>query len=271
MMTRRETIFIVTLALAGTLFKGAGWILYGSKTLMVDTLTCIANLLALTGVLYYQPYTTKPPDQRHMYGHHRLSLTGLYITIITYSAIAGFSAAELLSTQNHGLEPGALPAAVAGTLAYTPIVAYSLRKGGMIGVYGLFTTSELLEGLTAITAVALGLEVDPRIDLLGGAAILAFILYEIIDASRDYLRSTSDTAPPTPILDKLQQDITRLGVNVKSLRVRCITPGVYQGDIVITLPPSLGLVKAHELTEKIEQTARKHGVELVVHVEPSEE
>jgi cation diffusion facilitator family transporter len=263
-------ILVAILAVTGTIAKSLGWIIYGSITLMVDTLTCVANLVALAAALYYSKYVEKEPDERHPYGHLRLSLAGSFIVILTYSYIAGVSTMELIHyNSSHGLMAGALYSAIAGLIFYSPL-PYILRKmEDPLQVYGLFTISEILESIIAIAMVSLSLTSSPIFDYIGGLIILGFIVYEIWGNARRYIRLTSDTAPGSYLVEAITREIEDgLRVKVTSLRIREVYPGKYQGDIIVKVPDKCPLIEAHKLSDKIEEIGRKYKTQLIVHVEP---
>ncbi len=271
--SRGKLWLVALLAVLGTLAKGSGWLVYGSITLMVDTLTCIANLAALGGALYFSRYTSKAPDERHPYGHLRLSLAGSYIVILTYSFIAGASTVELIhSTAHKGPMEGAFYSALAGLLFYLPLPFLLKGEDDPLQVYGLFSISEILESLVAITMIGLSLESSPIYDYIGGLIILGFIFYEIIENSSKYIHLTADTSPHPGILRRITGEVeSSLGVKVSSLRIREIYPGQFQGDIVVKVPPKYTVVEAHDIADTIERIGRKYNTQLTVHVEPGGE
>ncbi|MCE4614107.1 MAG: cation transporter [Desulfurococcales archaeon] len=261
---------VAVLAVLGTVAKSVGWILYGSITLMVDAFTCTANLVALGAAIYYSQYTSKGPDEKHPYGHLRLSLAGSFIVILTYSFIAGVSTMELIHHRpGQGLMRGALYSAVAGLIFYSPL-PYILRKmEDPLQVYGLFTISEILESLVAIAMISLSLASSPIFDYIGGLIILGFIFYEILENAGKYIRLTSDTAPSSRLIESIIKEIEdALKVEVASLRIREVYPGRYQGDIVVRVPEKYSIVEAHDLADKIEEIGCKYYSQLTVHVEP---
>ena len=271
--SRGKLWVVATLAVLGTIAKATGWLVYGSITLMVDTLTCIANLAALGGALYFSRYTSKAPDERHPYGHLRLSLAGSYIVILTYSFIAGVSTVELIhSTAHRGPMEGAFYSALAGLLLYTPLPFLLKGEDDPLQVYGLFSISEILESLVAITMIGLSLESSPIYDYIGGLIILGFIFYEIIENSSKYIRLTSDTSPHPEILKGITGEVeSSLGVRVSSIRVREVYPGRFQGDIVVKVPSKYTVVEAHNIADRVECIGRKYNTQLTVHVEPGGE
>jgi len=267
---KTKLLIVAILAIMGTVAKSLGWILYGSITLMVDTLTCIANLVALGAALYYSRFTSKAPDEKHPYGHWRLSLAGSFIVILTYSFIAGVSTMELIHhSSSHGLMTGALYSAIAGLIFYSPLPFILKKMEDPLQVYGLFTITEILESLIAITMIALSLESSPLFDYIGGLIILGFIFYEIWDNADKYIRLTSDTAPGSPLIQAIIKEIENgLKVKVASLRIREVYPGRYQGDVVIRVPEKYSVVEAHSLANRIEEIGCKYNAQLTVHVEP---
>jgi len=267
-----RTLLVILLAILGTTAKGAGWILYGSKTLMVDTFTCIANLAALLAAVYYSRFINKEPDKGHPYGHLRLGLAGNYFVLLSYSFIAGLSLASLV-LEGPGEPPGggAFYSALAGLGFYAPIPLILRGDRSPLGVYGIFTISELLESIIVITVVALSLEASPVFDYIGGYIVLLFVLYELYENSASYITLTTDKAPPPRIVEGIRQAIQgQLGLSVKSLRLRTVYPGVYQGDVVVAVPVNYSIVDAHKIADEVERLGKMLNTDLVVHIEPEE-
>jgi divalent metal cation (Fe/Co/Zn/Cd) transporter len=264
---------VTVLAVFGTVAKASGWLVYGSITLMVDTLTCIANLVALGGALYFSRFSSKAPDERHPYGHLRLSLAGSYIVILTYSFIAGLSTMELIHVHVHSApREGALYSALAGLLFYSPLPFLLKDREDPLQIYGLFSISEILESLVAISMIGLSIGASPIYDYIGGIIILGFIFYEIIENSAKYIKLTADTSPHPEILNRITGEIeSALGVRVSSIKVREIYPGRFQGDIVVKVPPNYTIVEAHNIADQVEGIGRKYNTLLTVHVEPGGE
>ena len=261
---------VVAAAVSGALLKTLGGLLSGSVALLVDGLTCIGNLAALAGSLAFERYRWVPPDADHHYGHHRLALGGTIVVLVVYSFIAGFSLHEVLVHVGDSVSPRAPLYAAAGMALYIPAIVLAGRIGGPLRAYAAFTWSEVLEGAVSLAASAGGALVSYVVDRVGAAAILAFIVYEIIDTSRDLVVKMSDVAPEG-LGEVIRREVeSRLGVKVEQVRVRVVDDGVAYGDMVVKVPSTLTVRQAHAIATLAERLALNHGVRMVVHVEPDE-
>ena len=271
MESRRAVVAaVVAAAVSGALVKIIGGILSGSVALLVDGLTCVGNLAALAGSLAFERYRWVPPDADHHYGHYRLALGGTIVVLVVYSFIAGFSLHEIVAHAEGSVGLHAPLYAVAGMALYIPAIVLAGRIGGPLRAYAAFTWSEVLEGAVSLAASAGGALVSYIIDRVGAAVILAFILYEIIDTSRDLIIKMSDVAPEG-LGDVIRREVeSRLGVRVDQVRVRVVDDGVAYGDMVIRVPSTLTVRQAHAIATLAERLALNHGVRMVVHIEPDE-
>ncbi|RLG84894.1 MAG: cation transporter [Thermoprotei archaeon] len=274
MVAAPRIVLVLLLAAGGALAKVLGGFLYGSRALMVDALTSIANMLALLGTVYYYRQSLMPPDEDHHYGHHRLSLGGVFVTLMTYSFVAGLAVAELLFTRSYSVDVKAPLAAAVGLALYSGAILVARRAGPQFSPYSVFTVSELIEGATVIAASFGGALYSYVIDLAGAYLVTAYIFYELYDVSQDFMRKMSDVAPPPGFVQQVVRDIESVtpGVKVKKIRLRCVTPGRYQGDVVIGMDPSKSVVEAHVVAQRIERVVRhRYGLDLVIHIEPLEQ
>jgi len=265
-----KLVLVVLLALGGALAKILGGVLYGSRALMVDALTSVANLLALGGTIYYYRKSLVPPDEDHHYGHYKLSLGGAFVTLITYSFVAGLAVAEILFAGEYSVDVRAPAAAAVGMLFYGGAIVVARSAGSFFAPYSVFTASELIEGATVLGASLGGALLSYAIDLAGACVITLYLFYELYDVSRDFMERVGDVAPPTSIVRKVVSEVEKIpGVKVKRLRLRYVAAGRYQGDIVVGVDPKKSVGEAHAISNKIEEVlSKRFGIDVVVHIEP---
>ncbi len=253
----------------GGLVKIVGGVLYGSRALFVDALTCIANFVSIVATIYYYHKSLLPPDLDHHYGHHRLGFGGAFTTIMAYSFVAGLAVWELLSLEPYSVSPLAPVYAFLGLVFYTIAIVLSRRAGEYFAPYAVFTVSELIESVTVIIASFLGSIYYYLIDYIGAFIIVGYLFYELYDIARDFIRVMSDIAPEPGLIKNIRREVEKMGPRVINIRLRMLRKNYYQGDIVIRVDPSMSVEEAHRIADEIERILReKYNVEVVVHIEP---
>ncbi len=253
----------------GGLVKILGGVLYGSRALLVDALTSIANFVSIIATIYYYHKSLLPPDLDHHYGHHRLGFGGAFTTIIAYSFVAGLSVWELLSIEPYRVSLLAPVYAFIGLVFYAIAIVLAKRAGEYFAPYAVFTVSELIESVTVIIASLLGSVYYYLIDYIGAFVIVGYLFYELYDIARDFIKVMSDIAPEPGLVKNIRREIESMGPKVISVRLRMLRKNYYQGDIIIHVDPSMSVREAHRIADEIERVLReKYNVEVVVHIEP---
>lgn len=224
---------IIVTGFAGGVLKIAGGLLYGSNTLFVDALTSIANMISLLIVLWFRRITSIPPDSDHHFGHERFEYVGILPIIIAYGFVAGIGVARLYYVREYTVGIGSFYLALAATLLYSIAVVYSRKTSPSLRAYGVFTASELLEGIVGIIASLGGALYSYLIDYGGAVLLTSYIFYEIYEEGVRLVALMADVAPPLSVYEEVLKIAGSKGFTVKSLRLRTIVPGRYHGDMVI--------------------------------------
>lgn len=262
---------LLAFAVAGSLVKIVGGLIYGSRALLIDAFTSIANLVALGGTVYYYKVSVRPPDKDHHFGHLRLGYGGTLVTLTVYAFVGGLAVSRLLSFEAYSVEVEAPIAAVVGFGLYLVTVVLAGRMGGFFRAYAGFTGSELLEGTVVIASSLAGALYSYLVDYVGAVIITLYLFRELYENTRRVISELSDVAPSPHLLEEIREMIEREGFTVKRIRIRHVYGGTYQGDVVIASDPHRRVVEVHEAIDKIQdEIFRRHGVEIVIHVEPTE-
>lgn len=260
----------MALALAGLggLFKLYG-ALQGSRALLVDGLSSIANLAAGVLALASTLEALQPPDEDHPYGHRRLEYRGIIYMVALYSGVAGYSLASLVySASGYTVGGGAWLPAAAGTVFYAASIALA-RGAGLAGrVYARLTGSEVLEGIVGVGASLAGSRIGYLYDLAGAALLLSYLVAETSLEARRLAYLASDYAPRS-IVEEARRLLEERGLRVERLRVRTIVPGEYHGDAVVSAD-GMPIEAADILVdEAVYEAKRRLNLDLVVHLEAS--
>lgn len=243
-------------ALAAT-FKIVGGIVYGSKSLLVDALTSIANLVALAATITYFMRSLRPPDEDHHYGHRRLTYGGTILTLMSYSFVAGVAVTELMSPRPYSVSINAPILAVLGFVTYSAVIALSRRWGKAFLPYSVFTVSELIESGVVIASSVAGALYSYIIDYAGAWILAAYIFYELASITRDVIKIVSDTAPPQPTIERIARTLRKLGLEPVRIRLRMVDDATLHGDIVVRVPSSMRVDEVNDLIAEAERVIKE--------------
>ncbi len=232
---------LVVLALIGGFIKIIGGLLYGSRSLLIDALTCFANIVALIFTLYYYRLSIMPPDIDHPFGHYRLGVGGRIGIMVSYSFVAGIAVSELLTSTHYTVSLYSVYFAVLGFIVYLGVIYIARLIGGIFKTYGAFTISELIESVIVIFAALGGAMVNYIIDYIGAIFLTSFIFYEIKETFSESIAIISDVAPPDDLIKKISEIVSKYGLKIIHLRIRVVEPGKYHGDIKISIPQNISI------------------------------
>ncbi|MEM4848356.1 MAG: cation transporter dimerization domain-containing protein [Ignisphaera sp.] len=266
----KTILVLITLSIVGGILKVYGSIVGGSKSVFVDAMTSIANTLAIILILKFFRAGMEPPDTDHHYGHHRLALGGPISMLMLYSFVAGIIILDIVSSIGKSYEvsyKSPLYASIA-MIPYGLSVAIAKRSHSIVSSYGGFTVIELIESLVSIASSLGGIMVNYVIDFVGAIALMAYLLFELTENFREIVEAVSDVAPKE-VINKIQEIAKNHEVEISRVRVRRIIEKIYHGDVIVEVNPSIPLEKAHEIADSIEKELKKQGMDVIVHVEPS--
>lgn len=256
----------LTLILVGGSVKIAGYLLFTSKAVLLDAITCVAAALGGFIVLLATRASLEPPDLDHPYGHERIAYGGSIGVLVVYALAAGLSIPLLGAPEPYNVDWRASITALIGTAFYALaiLVARLDPVGG--SALGVFTVSEVLEGLISIGASYAGATLSYIIDYTGGLVILAYLLVSIVREVRRTVRELSDVVEKS-LVDDVRRVFEERRFKVKSLRVRMVVPGKYHGDAVVEAPCDMPLEVANILVDEITDSLARSRVDLTVHID----
>ena len=262
----RLTVLAAAIASVANL---AGGIIFSSRLLILNGLTCVANLVTAIAGLWFYRETLKPPDADHPLGHAGYSFSSAVFTLVVYAFIMGLGVDEVANPTPYRVA-GYAWTVPAGVLAlYTLSVLVARRVGRGLEVYANLTTSEIAESVIALALTPLAHEYSYMIDRAGAASLLAYLAYQVAVNTRDVLRKLSLPSPPPEVVEGLKRDFELMGVKVKDLRLRTIAGSQVSGYAVISVPSEESVEEAHAIADRLERVAKsKYNVDLVVHIEP---
>ncbi len=261
------TIYVIVAlsAMAGAV-KVVGGIVFGSKSLLVDALTSIANVLAIIATVVYYRKSMIPPDRDHHFGHYRLAFGGTIVTLMAYSFVAGIALLELLEFQPYEVGVGAPILATLGFVIYSAVIVLARRVGQTFAAYSLLTISELIESGVVIASSLAGTLYSYVIDYAGAVVLTAYIFFELTDISRDVILRLSDIAPSPDIENSIKEIFNKHGLNLVKLRLRYLDYRRLHGDAVVKIEDTHA--KLFEFRKRVDEIKRevleKYNVDLSV-------
>jgi divalent metal cation (Fe/Co/Zn/Cd) transporter len=262
----------IALSAAVAAAKIYGGLEYGSLAVLVDGLTCLANLVAGLFVLQMLWFAEKPPDIDHPYGHRRFQYTGILATILIYSFVAGYALSLPLERAEveYTVRPESALYALLGGVFYGGTIVVARRAGIAGRSYAGFTASEMLESMLSVVAALGGAFVSSIIDVAGGIIIVSYVVVEILSWARQLHIVITDWASPQ-VVTEIKRIFEERGLKVESVRLRLKEHGRYIGEVIIVRPDNIPYDVTELLAEEAAMTANQlYNAELTVRVLPRE-
>jgi len=265
----RPVLLLLGLLLSGlgATVKLYGGLRYESRAVLVDGITCIANLAAGAIVLWGVTQSRRPPDLDHPYGHERLVYTGILFLVLAYAFSAGLATGVLFYSGSHyRVRAESAVYALLGSTIYAVSVLVSRYSGSGGESYAFFTFSEVLEGIVSAGAALGGAEISSLIDYIGAIGITLYIFYEIAEETGTLVKLLSDAAEPA-LVRRVKRELENLGFKVEWVRLRPSVPGRYIGDALVKaqgIPPDIADLLIDELAENLK---KEENIELTVHID----
>jgi len=258
-------------------------VLGNSTSVVADGIESAGDVVASTVVLFGLVVASKPPDDRHPYGHGRFeTLTGLAVGVILAAAGVTICFRSLA-----GLDE-VRPAPAVYTI--WPLIASVLFKGTLSPVkfhYGKKVRSsalvadawndlvDVLSGCAALVGVGLAVYDPSRFlaaDHYGGFAVGLIVIFLGLRVIRDTSMQLMDTMPDEAML----RDIRRVALGVPGVLgvEKCFARNTglkHHVDLHLEVDPSMTVRASHDIA----MTVRDHIVadldwvaDVLVHVEP---
>ncbi len=267
-VTKRH-IYIMSIALVlsiiGAAFKLYGGIVYQSKAVIVDGITCIANIVAGAVIIASMIKSRMPPDIDHPYGHQRIVYIGILVLLLSYAFSAGLSVGVLLQSQRYEVQAESAVYALLGAGVYAISVFVSSKASTSGESYAFFTFSEVLEGIVSAGAAYAGAELSYLIDYAGAVLITGYIFVELYNESKKLNIVITDRVRPQ-VFDEIYRLLEERGFKIKRLRLRPLSSNNYVGDAIVEAPGVPADV-SDLLAEEAIYYAKRLGVDLTIHID----
>ncbi len=262
--------------------KSAAYWLTGSVALLSDALESIINV-AVAGAAYIAlRVSSRPPDARHPFGHHKAEYFSAVLegALIVLAAIAIFREAA-----THFLAPAEIAAPGLG-------IAVSAVSSGVNAVWGWHLVKigkreispalkadgqHVLADAVSSTGVIIGLTAAVltgwlQLDAIVAAGVGVYILLSGWRLIRDSVGGLMDEAADAATLAIIRASIANEAqgaLEAHDLQTRHAGPVTFiQFHLVV--PASMTVAEAHDICDRIENALRENvsGARIAIHVEP---
>jgi cation diffusion facilitator family transporter len=280
-LTRRVTLYSVSVASILLAIKIAAWWVSGSVSLLASLADSALDLMAALGTFFAVRYAQAPPDQEHRFGHGKAEA---FASLLQAGLV--FASAALIGREGIAdlFEPHPLKAtgwAIAAMLVSVVLTALLvtaqtrvLRQASSVAVSGdrAHYIADLGSNVLALAGIgasaALGYN---SLDALGGLAVAALLLWGAISVFREASsqlmdRELSDEARAR-IVALLTQD-PKL-TDVHQLRTRASGPYIHM-QMHVDLDPELTLDAAHQVLVAAEKRVLEAfpQADIIIHADP---
>jgi len=264
-----DLILVIIFSAVGGIFKVLGGVVFESKSVFVDAMTSIANLVAAVLVATYTRKSFAPADADHPYGHDRYKYSSMAATLIIYAFVLGLLTADIYGSAGRPYRVSLYASLMAalGMVFYAGAIAISKRGGSAGQLYAEYTAGELIEGATTILSSLGGALLNYIIDFIGAVFLISYFAFTTVKSSIELIELIADRIEPSK-LNFIKQFFESRGLKLERLRVRKYTDELIYGDAVVCLPATMSLDEVHRVVDKVEEDLKKMHIDIVVHVEP---
>lgn len=254
-----------------------------STAVVSDGLESAGDLLASGLVFFGLLIASKPPDEKHPYGHGRLeSLSALAVgmMLVATGALISFRSLERAGEGQHAPAAYAIWPLIASIAIKGALSVIKRHYGRKIGSAALVADAwndgvDILSGVTALAAVALTLS-DPvqlaAADHLGGAAVGVIVIIVGVRVVRETALQLMDTMPDPDSLDRIRRVAASvpgaLGVEKCFARKTGLK---WHVDLHLEVDPEMSVYESHEIATRVREKIRQQidwVADVLVHVEP---
>ncbi len=262
-----------------------GFLLFDSKTLLLDSLATLADVISSLVLVFSVKLAERPPDQEHPFGHGRYEpIAGLQLGL--FLAIAGIGlffqqAQALWKVQGpQAVSPYVWLFALASVLllefSYHKMlkVAKAQKSPALLAEALHFRTDSInsLLALVALGACALFPQVSGILDRVGAVLIACCMTVIGLYAAKKNLNQLLDRIPEDELFIKVQNAALSVeGVlGTEKIRIQHYGPDAHV-DIDVEVDPTLTVDLAHKISQHVRrsiQQAWPQVQDVTVHIEP---
>jgi cation diffusion facilitator family transporter len=280
-LTRRVTLYSVTVAAALVAMKLAAWLASASVAMLASMADSGLDLVASLTTFYAVRFAAQPPDAEHRFGHGKAegfaSLVQAGLVFASAALIGREAVGDLV--RPHPIAQGSWATAVmAASIVLTALLIGAqnrvLKQTSSVAVSGdrahyatdLASNAIALAGIGISSWLGLG-----WLDAAAALVIAAILLWGAIGVFREASGQLMDHELPDEvrarIVDLMTQD--RRLTDVHQLRTRASGPYVHI-QMHVDLDPELTLEVAHEVIVQAEKRVLEEfpSADIIIHADP---
>jgi cation diffusion facilitator family transporter len=280
-LTRRVTLYSVTVAAVLVAIKIAAWLASGSVALLASTADSGLDLLASLTTFFAVRFAVSPPDAEHRFGHGKAegfaALVQAGLVFASAALIAQQAIVDLMRPK--AIQDGGWALLVMGVsvvLTGLLIIAQGrvLKRTSSVAVSGdrAHYAADLASNFVALAGIAAAAWLgNGRLDAVAALAIAGVLLWGAVGVFREASGQLMDHELPdevrAQIVDLMTED-TRL-TDVHQLRTRASGPFVHI-QMHVDLDPALTLEAAHQVIVAAENRvlAAFPQADIIIHADP---
>lgn len=280
-LTRRVTLYSVTVAAVLVSIKIAAWLASGSVALLASTADSGLDLLASLTTFFAVRFAVTPPDAEHRFGHGKAegfaSLVQAGLVFASAALIAREAIGDLMAPkpiQDGGWAMAVMGVSVVLTTLLIAAQGRVLKQTSSVAVSGdrahyaadLASNVIALAGIGATAWLGIG-----RLDAVAALAIAALLLWGAVGVFREASGQLMDHELPDEVRARIVALMTedRRLTDVHQLRTRASGPYVHI-QMHVDLDPELTLEAAHQVIVAAENRVLGAfpSADIIIHADP---
>ncbi len=267
-------VFIVTMKLIATILSGSLAVLSELFHSSTDLIAALATLISLN-------YSSKPPDDKHHYGHDKIeSFSALFqvLILILMCVYILYEAVDRIihPTQNIDIDVFTFSVIIIAILldlwrSRVLKKAAIKTKSQALEADSLHFSSDILSSVLVLAGMFL-YRINPVFDPIAAIAVSIIIIITTFNLSKKAFDTLLDKTPKG-LSEEIRNEILNIpGIeSVKSLRIRSTGAKIFI-DMVINIARTKLFSESHGILNAVERKIREiaPGADIVIHPEPVE-
>ena len=261
--------------------KMIGGLSVGSTALIADSVHSAADLASDVMVIIGVWLGTKPADDEHPYGHGKFeTLATIIISVMLLAASVGIitnAVRELIAGITRPVAWPILIIAGASVLIKELLYHYTVRLGRRLHLTSMIANawhhrSDALSSLAVLGGAIIGLLGWGHGDQVGALVVGAMISLVGVRFIYSSLGELLEARADSSIREQIQCVLDGFSEihDAHDIRTRRVGRAIHL-DLHVLVAPDLSLLKAHEISERLEQALQRsiqNTLDVLVHVEP---
>jgi len=271
-----------------TVLKFIAGIIGHSPAMVADAVHSLSDVVATAVVYVSLKISSKPPDEKHPFGHgHAETLAAFFVglTLFATSVYIVFEAIHTLKS-GHYSQPRilALGAAVISIVIKEAMFRYTLRVGKLTRSTAIVANAwdhrtDAYSSMAALIGIAGAIWGYPFLDPVSCLIIAGFIAKIAWDIFKENINLVMDVVPHEDSIE-LEKDIKTLILMDKNvlklsmIRLRPVGAGKYHVGLIINVDENLNVRDSHAIVAKIRdellEVFSNELIDILIHVAPGQ-